>query len=229
MSYIKRIVCLANSYKTGGLCIAGREITAAGYGTWVRPVSSRPHEELTYLEYRYADGSSPRLLDIVEVGLLRPMPHEHQCENHLIDAKQRWVKCGELPFAELQHLLEHPDSLWTNSDRTASGVMNCVSHEEAARHASSLYLVEAQNFAVWVSRGSQGNKSFYGMFLLDGHLYKLSITDPLIREQFESYSLGKYRLPGHSEAILCVSLTKPYEGDGRCHKLIASVMTQPAD
>lgn len=26
MAYVKRIVCLANSYKIGGSCIAGREV-----------------------------------------------------------------------------------------------------------------------------------------------------------------------------------------------------------
>ena len=227
MSYTKRIVCLANSFKTGGLCIAGREVTDAGYGGWVRPVSSRPHEELTYLEYRYADGSSPRLLDVVEVTLQMPMPHKHQSENHLIEAKRGWVKRGEVPFEELPALLEHPESLWTDSDHTASGLMNCVSHEEAAQYTSSLYLVEVQNFAIWVTPGQRGNRAFYGVFLLNGHLYKLSVTDPQVRERYDTHAMGKYRVQGRRDTILCVSLTKPYEGDGRCHKLIASVFTQP--
>ena len=228
MGYVKRLVCLANSYKTGGLCIAGREITTGGYGAWIRPVSSRPHEELTYFEYRYSDGSSPRLLDIVEVNLLRPQPDGHQSENHLIDPTQGWVKRGELPFEELRTLLDDPSSLWTNSDRTASGVLNCVSCEEAACFAASLYLVGVPQFAVWVCPGQRGNRSFYGTFQLHGHQYKLSVTDPRIRERFESYGLGKYGLPELRDAVLCVSLTKPYEGDGRCHKLIASVLTQAA-
>jgi len=33
MAYVKRIVCLANSVKTGGTCIAGRELLPDGqYG-----------------------------------------------------------------------------------------------------------------------------------------------------------------------------------------------------
>jgi len=227
MSYTKRIVCLANSFKTGGLCIAGREVTDAGYGPWIRPVSSRPHEEVTYLEYRYADGSSPQLLDVVEVALQLPMPWKHQSENHLIDAKQPWVKRGAVAFHELPKLLEQPESLWPGSDHTATGVMNCVSVEDAARFSASLYLVEAQNFSVCVAPGLRGNRAFYGEFSFRGQSYRLSVTDPQVRERYDSYSFGKYRLADRPRVILCVSLTKPYEGDGRCHKLIASVFTEP--
>lgn len=226
MGYTKRIVCLANSFKTGGLCVAGRELTEAGYGPWIRPVSARLHEELTYLEYRYADGSSAQLLDIVDVPLLRPSPDGHQTENHLIDPKRGWVKRGELPFDQLRNLLEYPASLWTNSEHTSSGLMNCLSREEAASHKGSLYLVEGRNLAVWVTQGQYG-KSFYGVFQMGGTVYKLSVTDPLERDRLESFRFGKYRLPEHRDAILCVSLTKPYEGDGRCHKLIASVIARP--
>ena len=228
MAYTKRIVCLANSLKTGGLCIAGREVTDFSYGAWIRPVSVRPHEELTYLEYRYPDGSSARLLDILDVPLLRPSPDGHQRENHLIDPNGKWTKHGELPFDKLRQLAESPRSLWSNADHTASGLINCVSREEAALYGESLYLIEVAELAVCVTQGQHGNKSFYGVFTLNGMVYKLSVTDPAIRERLDSYRLGKYRLPEYRNAILCVSLTKPYEGDGRCHKLIAAVLTPPA-
>jgi hypothetical protein len=28
------------------------------------------------------------------------------------------------------------------------------------------------------------------------------------------------------QAYLCVSLTEPYSGDGRCHKLVATIITK---
>ena len=34
MAYVKRIVCLANSFKPGGSCIAGREVIGNGFGGW---------------------------------------------------------------------------------------------------------------------------------------------------------------------------------------------------
>jgi hypothetical protein len=70
MSYVKRIVCLANSYKApGGRCIAGKELDS---GAWIRPISSRATCELQFPEYRYENWTGPKLLDIVDVPLLRP-------------------------------------------------------------------------------------------------------------------------------------------------------------
>ncbi|MGH7707024.1 MAG: dual OB domain-containing protein, partial [Vulcanimicrobiaceae bacterium] len=36
---LKRIVCLANSRKLQGRCVAGRELQKNGPGAWIRPVS----------------------------------------------------------------------------------------------------------------------------------------------------------------------------------------------
>lgn len=50
---IKRLVCLANSRKSGGRCIAGRELLAGNVGEWIRPVSGREHEEVSARERKY--------------------------------------------------------------------------------------------------------------------------------------------------------------------------------
>jgi len=47
MATVKRIVCLANSRKLQGRCIAGREIVQGKPGAWIRPVSAREHEEVS--------------------------------------------------------------------------------------------------------------------------------------------------------------------------------------
>ena len=46
----KRIVCLANSRKLSGRCVAGRVFDGHEVGEWVRPVSARQNEEVSEYE-----------------------------------------------------------------------------------------------------------------------------------------------------------------------------------
>jgi hypothetical protein len=82
---IKRLVCLANSRKLHGRCIAGRELLQGKPGQWVRPVSDREHEEVSEYERQYEDGSDPRVLDIIDVPLTRASGNRRQPENWLLD------------------------------------------------------------------------------------------------------------------------------------------------
>ena len=59
MNYMKRIICLANSRKMSGRCVAGFEIGADRIGEWIRPVSDRPSEEISLADRRFKDGSDP--------------------------------------------------------------------------------------------------------------------------------------------------------------------------
>jgi len=97
MSYKKKIVCLANSRKYNGRCIAGKEMVSGQYGEWIRPVSDRKEGEISKKEERvFADGSDPQILDIISIALLKPLAHKYkyQTENHLIDSNIHWEKTG---------------------------------------------------------------------------------------------------------------------------------------
>lgn len=102
MNYVKKIVCLANSRKPpSGRCIAGKEVTENGYGSWIRPVSARPSAEVSEEERRYENGQDPRILDIINVPMINVAPSLHQTENHVIDSDYYWVKTGKLTWEEL--------------------------------------------------------------------------------------------------------------------------------
>ncbi len=146
MAYVKRIVCLANSYKRRGRCIAGIEVLANGYGGWIRPVSERPKAEVALSECRYENNVIPKLLDVVDVPLRSAVPNNPQAENYILDPKTWWARKGTLPWDELEQLHDCPASLWINSVRTKAGVNDCIGSEEASTVKNSLLLIKKKDF-----------------------------------------------------------------------------------
>jgi hypothetical protein len=229
MPYVKRIVCLANSFKIGGSCVAGREVLGNGkYGGWIRPVSARATAEVSFSEYKYQNNTGPKLLDIIDVPFLNAASRNHQTENQVIDAKSWWVKKGELPWDDLEQLREQPASLWINSDHTSTGAFNCISQAEAATLHDSLVLIKKKTFTIEVGSktwNERTTKIYRGKFKYKGVDYKLSLTDPVAIAAFEAKEEGDYELNG---VYLCISLTEPWAKDNnRCHKLVAAVMSNP--
>lgn len=134
---VKRIVCLANSRKLSGRCLAGKELGASGHpGPWVRPVSDRPSEEVSERERQYEDGSDPTVLDIIDIPLKRPRPKKYQSENWLLDADHYWVRVGHAKWRDLRTMADDPAILWLNSpERRASN--DRVAESDANRLATS--------------------------------------------------------------------------------------------
>lgn len=61
-NYTKSFLCLANSRKPGGHCVAGRTFKKDSYTGWLRPVSTRNTHEISDVELLYADGTGAQLL-----------------------------------------------------------------------------------------------------------------------------------------------------------------------
>ena len=57
------VVCLANSRKYPGRCVAGKLVEGAQVGGWVRPVSGNEHGAIL------AENQNPKLLDIVSIPM----------------------------------------------------------------------------------------------------------------------------------------------------------------
>jgi hypothetical protein len=225
-NYVKTIICLANSRKISGRCVAGKEINGNGIGGWVRPVSARPTGELSEEERRFQDGQHPELLDVVHVPMVEPRPSGFQAENHLIDARYYWVKEREAAWAELEAAVDPVSPLWDNRSSTYNGLHDRVDEASANQLGSSLRLIAVNDFSVSVGieGAAFGNakRKVRGRFSLEDEEYRLAVTDPVVERQLLACPDGVFTV---GNAILCISLGEPW--DGYAYKLIAGIFVKP--
>ena len=219
--FSKKIVCLANSRKLSGKCVAGKEHLGDGsFGTWIRPVSNTPRGELSIREISFKMGDCPELLDIVSVPLLKSLPQAHQVENYLIAPNQLWKKEQKLDKVHLVNMLDNIPTLWSNGNNSYNGLNDRVSEEDAKKNIrSSLVLIKPESLIIHVEQELQ-KKKVRAKFRYNGVEYWLVITDP-IETKYKSKAAGDYKIT--KEVFLCISLGEPYEG--WCYKLVAGVMT----
>jgi hypothetical protein len=225
MPVVKRIVCLANSRKLSGRCVAGKEIAAAGAGAWIRPVSDRPMEEVSLEERRYADGNDPVLRDIIDVPLREPRPKTYQSENWLLDPEYYWVRVGRASWKDLGALADRPKTLWLNGSSTRQGKNDRVAVADAQGLPGSLLLIplEQARIRVFAPGKDFGNRKrrVQARFRYNGTEYDLWVTDPIVEREYLAGEDGEFSIGGESFAT--ISLGEPHD-DGFCYKLVAGLM-----
>ncbi len=144
MPVVKRLLCLANSRKLSGRCVAGKE-TDPNTRLWIRPVSDRPHQEVSEHERQYKDGSDIKVLDMIDVPLIRAQPTSYQSENWLLDPGYYWALQGRASWEELFDFRDEPAQLWLNDSSTFSGLNDRVALTDAQSLANSLFLLYIEN------------------------------------------------------------------------------------
>jgi len=223
-SLVKTIVCLANSRKLSGRCIAGREVVNDRPGGWIRPVSNREHQEVSEEERRFDDGTDPKVLDIIKVPLIGHRPDGYQQENWELDPNHYWRRTGRLSWDALQAFVEPDGPLWRLDQRHSyHGLNDRVTLEKASGISSSLRLIRVKSLEVSVRSPGQefGNpkRRLQGRFRYAGALYHLWVTDPVYERLFLGQPDATHEL---GECCLTISLGEPY--DGYAYKLIAAII-----
>lgn len=220
MAIVKRVVCLANSRREGGRCIAGKEKLADGsFAGWIRPVSIDSGGALSELERCYEDRNEPQVMDIVDIPLIYHRPDRHQQEDWLLNSKEYLVKVGRVEWSELERLVDPTEPLWTNGYSAARGLNDRVPRSVAETLQDSLRLIRVNSLTIRVSteevRGRL-EQQVRGWFRHSGTDYGLPVTDPGYEGDLVD---GDYQL---GESFLTVSLGEPYKG--HCYKLIAAII-----
>ena len=231
------IICLANSSKPGGRCIAGLKTDSSG---WFRPVSSIGNGALSWRNYSLDNGNEPQLFDIVRVSCSAHCSKCHQPENWVING-QSWEFVG-LPSLEQIRKLLNPEvnknsaspKLFGNLDRKI-----CYSTFKQNPALSSLAIIKPYGLE-WIVERFENEKKYKAKFLLGGFEYKLPVTDPIWKKHLSSLDENKYSSEQVIEELelknfdpnnflLTISLGEPFpsdavEGEQFCYKLIAAVI-----
>jgi len=212
--FSKKIICLANSKKLNGRCIAGKEIIS---NRWIRPVSNSEKGELSLEQINYPDGSCPEILDIIEIWFEREVPKNYQPENIQIAGK-KWKKIGKIDFIDLEKITDNASDIWlrdSKQDRIHSSYFINNKMEE------SLLLIGPSNFQIEVKERSYAHKRIGAVFKFKEYTYNLGITDLKILEIYSNYAPGIYNID-YKNLFLCISLGEEYHFYH--YKLVASVI-----
>ncbi|MFH1581570.1 MAG: hypothetical protein ABIC39_05795 [Pseudomonadota bacterium] len=217
----KEIICLANSIKINGRCIAGKDTTDHD---WIRPVSESYTGELSKEQIIDADGKEPDLLDILRIPIKSRSPKYYQPENATVGS-EKWQKKGRFREEDLDGICDKTPLLWDNSHPDNNRIS--LGHIKSCHSMSSLLLVRVNQISI-ARANYQEKKKYRASFNYEGIEYDLPVTDPKIRKEFENAPPGKYPLKAR-KFFLCISLTEPFQNldsseEACCYKLVASII-----
>jgi len=211
---LTRFVCLANSFKEGGRCLAGivldnnnKPVIENALPKWIRPVSNTPHgvvpvELVTEVE----------VPDIIEIEITDPIPDGYQSENVLFNFDSIKI-VGKLPHADLIHFCEDAKMIFENTRKAI--------HETKIGFLTySLIFICVDKFEVTESK-KFGKLKRRLVFAYNGHAYDLPITDPLFLYHYQTDSTF---LKNADKLFLTLSMSVPFS-DGFCYKLVACILT----
>jgi Dual OB-containing domain len=229
MPYKKTIICLANSRKYQGRCVAGLEWDGKRPCAWIRPVSGLEKGVLVYERLcGNANGRDPRLLGLLEIEFLVPHPHAFQTENHRIDPCKRWTYRGSAKWEQLLPAVQRPNGpLWVNAGSSRNGCNDVIPEEAALELKSSLLLLQPNELVVTVTlegrdQFGEPKRRMRGEFQHGREWYILSVTDCLLEQEMKSCGAGAEKV--FRKPLLCLSVGEVFDQTRACYKLIAGVV-----
>lgn len=216
----KYFICLANSLKRGGRCIAGIEIdvdeqdhwsvvrNSNGVPRWIRPIDpSTEYGEITNLS-----AFPITLFSVVRVTDVQEVPHESHAEDVLFG---QMIVVGDI-VPTIPVLKELTDNVHLNIFYNNG---NSIPKSTYAEGTYSLMFIFSES--IHVVPDLQKERVKYRMQIrYKGNDYDMPITDPA----YLNYLGDNMKNGGYLKNIyLCLSLGMEYEN--RHHKLVAGVVT----
>lgn len=228
------IICLANSKKRGGRCVAGLRTDGKG---WLRPIGWNDEGILYKKDFTFASGEEIAPLNVARIGCAWAKSKPHHPEDWLI-TRQPW----ELAARSLSH--QQRDWLLTQVE-TAPLLLGSPSDRipytaflNAPATRSLALVAPDRETTLWeIRRSNNGERRLRVTFTLAGTRYNLAITDLAWEQRLLSLPVGVHSwqavgLRPDETLLLTVSLSEPFQRDDDaercCYKLVAAVLALPA-
>ena len=215
----KYFICLANSYKRRGRCIAGVEVLVSkddhweivrnkdGSPHWIRPIDQ--HTE--YGEILEGEARHISLLSVVKLRDVVPCPHDSHSEDvNYIQMTNIGMINGNHEVLDLFTDNIHSEIFYTTE--------LAISPEAYAMGNYSLMMIHPDSFQFQEDPTKERAK-YRIKFDYNEALYDFSVTDPSF---YEMISSGQNVIDQLKDIYLTLSIGLVYEG--RHHKLVAGVI-----
>ncbi len=217
---LRQMVCLAKSWRPGGMCIAGREIANGQMERWLRPVDVYNDDAIrpSFVNYERAD--ELQLLDVVELDLGDHVPCDHQQENWSIRRNRRIRRIRALKRGELKTICDGGKDLWRNGSSSSIGLNNRVRYAFSKQYRDSLRLVHVDRLELNVYRDELRDENrLTGTFDYQGVIYTMQVKDVEFENECAKRDLRTYVA---TDRYLTISLAGEF--NDYCYKLIAGIM-----
>lgn len=215
----KYFICLANSYKRGGRCIAGVEVVPNsdarwkiicnddGIPSWIRPIA-----RTTYGEIPNYVGESMKVFSIVKLTNVVPCPEKAHTENVYYSHMEQYDDNISQESSVINQLVDTKhQSLFHNRGRA-------VSAEMLAGINYSLMLIHPDKASAYIDENREKSKNRM-MFTYYGVEYDFPITDPTF---IDCLKKTPDKCVNIHDVYLTLSLGLEFEGWH--HKLVAGVI-----
>jgi len=207
-----QIICLANSYKHDGRCIAGIDMNT---GEWVRPI---PKRKTAIYNERFIDGiidNEPRLLDVLNIPIGSQAPDEGcQPENRYLE-NGCWKRQRRLSVHDVSQYVENTENLLHNKENK---VDPDIFIQMPRQQWKSLQLIRVAN----PDFGLNPWQKKRCIFRYSGVRYELKVTDPVIINKInnkENISKNCLLIISMATSFKTPAYEKPY-----CWKMVAGVI-----
>lgn len=215
----KYFICLANSYKRGGRCIAGVEIVFGANGglkpvcddvgrpQWIRPIATTAYGEIPN---SVAEGI--KLFSIVKLCDVVPCPCKPHTENVYYSKLEPCKYDLSHDVSIINHLYDKThQEIFHNRGRAVSAEMSISINY-------SLMLIHVENACAYIDVDREKSKNRMS-FTYYGADYDFPITDPIFLDEFKKEPERFANIP---DVYLTLSLGLEFEGWH--HKLVAGVI-----